>query len=66
MHGCACRKYARSAENIVKARRLVNHTPAPVTHGCHGKREEEDTICFPRDSVLFQTFSNLICYLTVQ
>lgn len=40
VHGCACRKYVRSAENIVKARGLVNHTPAPVTHGCHGKRGE--------------------------
>lgn len=42
-HGCACGKYARSAANIGKARGVVNHTPALVTRGCHGKRR---TLCF--------------------
>lgn len=63
MRGCACRKYARSAENIVKARGLVNHTLAPVTCGCHGKREEEDTMCFTGQSALFDFVCVCICYL---
>lgn len=52
-HGCARRKYARSAENTVKARGLVNHTAAQVTCGCHGKREEEDTMHFTGQGALF-------------
>jgi len=40
----------------MKARGLVNHTPAPVTHGCHGKREDEYTVCFTGQNALFDFF----------
>lgn len=49
-----------SAENIVKARELVNHTPAPVIRVSHGKREqEEDTMCLTGQRTLFALFDRL-------
>lgn len=57
VHGCACRKYVRIAENIVKARGLVNHTPAPVTHGCHGKRGEGHYVFHGAERFIWNFFS---------